>query len=129
MSTKSFKIRTLAVSAAAIVLGATIGVNADSGDTSSSLSGTRRQTTRAEVESICHATGSNENPYVTVTDNGKGHLRHDGDIIPAPAAGCPTGQGTSPTANPEPVTMLLFGAGMSGVAYVARRRKAKQSAE
>jgi len=47
--------------------------------------------------SICHATGSDTNPYVHITvsknavyGNG-GHASHDGDIIPAPAAGCPGG--------------------------------------
>lgn len=47
--------------------------------------------------SICHATGSESNPYVhiTVSDNagnGKGgHASHAGDLIPAPASGCPGG--------------------------------------
>jgi hypothetical protein len=42
---------------------------------------------------ICHATGSQKNPYVeiTVSINGlNGHGNHPGDIIPAPASGCPT---------------------------------------
>ena len=49
--------------------------------------------------SICHATGSESNPYVhlTVSDNagnGKGgHASHSGDLIPAPASGCPGGAG------------------------------------
>lgn len=44
---------------------------------------------------ICHATGSASNPYVeiTISENGlKGHNAqgvHDGDIVPAPAKGCP----------------------------------------
>jgi hypothetical protein len=41
---------------------------------------------------ICHATGSSKNPYVliTVSVNGlNGHGKHTGDIIPAPAGGCP----------------------------------------
>ena len=43
---------------------------------------------------ICHATSSETNPYVTITvddDSVKlqGHLAHEDDIIPAPAAGCP----------------------------------------
>ena len=41
---------------------------------------------------ICHATGSEKNPYneITVSVNGlNGHGKHDGDIIPAPAGGCP----------------------------------------
>ena len=46
--------------------------------------------------SICHATGSESNPYVqiTVSENslkGNGHASHAGDLIPAPAAGCPGG--------------------------------------
>jgi Tol biopolymer transport system component len=47
-----------------------------------------------EKVTICHATGSATNPYVeiTISDQGvlNGHLKHDGDIIPAPAGGCPT---------------------------------------
>ena len=42
---------------------------------------------------ICHATSSKNNPYVeiTVSVNGlNGHGDHNGDIIPVPAAGCPT---------------------------------------
>jgi len=49
---------------------------------------------------ICHATGSAKNPYVmiTISVNGlNGHDKHPGDIIPAPAGGCPT---TNP--NPKP---------------------------
>lgn len=41
---------------------------------------------------ICHATGSSKNPYnlITVSVNGlNGHDKHAGDIIPAPADGCP----------------------------------------
>ena len=42
---------------------------------------------------ICHATGSDKNPYneITVSVNGlNGHGKHSGDIIPAPDGGCPT---------------------------------------
>lgn len=41
---------------------------------------------------LCHATGSETNPYneITVSVNGlNGHGRHEGDIIPAPEDGCP----------------------------------------
>jgi hypothetical protein len=44
------------------------------------------------VVGICHATGSKKNPYVLLTINGNalnGHSKHAGDIIPAPADGCP----------------------------------------
>ena len=49
---------------------------------------------KAGKTTICHATGSATNPYVTITisDNAlPAHARHqDGrDIIPAPAGGCP----------------------------------------
>ena len=45
---------------------------------------------------LCHATGSETNPYVEITISDRAvqaHARHqDGrDIIPAPAGGCPTG--------------------------------------
>jgi len=41
---------------------------------------------------ICHATGSQKNPYVEITINVNGlsgHSTHEGDIIPALAGGCP----------------------------------------
>jgi hypothetical protein len=41
---------------------------------------------------ICHATNSKNNPYnlITISVNGlNGHNNHAGDIIPAPAGGCP----------------------------------------
>jgi len=56
-----------------------------------------------EKITICHATGSATNPYelITISVNGlNGHDGH-GDIIPAPAAGCPTTVITAtPTAIP-----------------------------
>jgi hypothetical protein len=42
---------------------------------------------------ICHATGSAKNPYneITISINGlNGHGKHENDIIPMPAEGCPT---------------------------------------
>jgi len=41
---------------------------------------------------ICHATGSTNNPYVSITVDASslgGHDDHEDDIIPAPAGGCP----------------------------------------
>ena len=42
---------------------------------------------------ICHATGSETNQYVSMTMNSQsalnGHKKHEGDLIPAPAEGCP----------------------------------------
>lgn len=45
----------------------------------------------ADKVTICHATGSESNPYVeiTISQNGlNGHQHHAGDVIPAPAEGC-----------------------------------------
>jgi len=60
---------------------------------------------------LCHATGSGSNPYVTITvDNAgalNGHTHHDGDIIPAPVEGCGDGGTTTeepPTTTEEPPT-------------------------
>ena len=42
---------------------------------------------------ICHATSSAKNPYneITISVNGlNGHAKHENDIIPMPAGGCPT---------------------------------------
>ena len=81
---------------------------------------------------LCHATGSRENPYVTITvsDNGEAHRNHPADIIPAPAAGCPGPSGPGgddpPSPVPEPVTMLLFGAGVAAAGYAARKFKRTQ---
>ena len=46
---------------------------------------------QANKITICHATHSDSNPYVeiTIAQSGlNGHKHHDGDIIPAPPAGC-----------------------------------------
>lgn len=62
---------------------------------------------KAGKTTICHATGSATNPYVTITISNNAvpaHRRHqDGrDIIPAPAeGGCPT---TATSAQQQPVT-------------------------
>jgi hypothetical protein len=43
---------------------------------------------------ICHATGSETNPFneITISINGlNGHGDHEGDIIPVPEGGCPAG--------------------------------------
>ena len=42
---------------------------------------------------ICHRTKSTKKPYVKITVSQAAlpaHMKHQGDIIPAPAAGCPT---------------------------------------
>jgi hypothetical protein len=74
---------------------------------------------------ICHATGSSTNPYNEITTADPSvigaHIpNHGGDFIVTSPGQCPTG-GTGPTAVPEPITMLLFGAGLAGVGYAKRR--------
>ena len=59
---------------------------------------------KAGKTTLCHATGSTTNPYVTITISNNAvpaHQRHqDGrDIIPAPAGGCPT---TAASAQQQP---------------------------
>ena len=54
---------------------------------------------------ICHVTGSQTNPYeeITVSVNGlNGHGKHAGDIIPVPAAGCPTSSQDKTPQNDKP---------------------------
>jgi hypothetical protein len=59
---------------------------------------------------LCHATGSTTNPYVEITVSvagaTNGHAKHPGDIIPAPADGCPT---SSPTTSSTPTSWNIAG--------------------
>jgi hypothetical protein len=62
---------------------------------------------------------------IDISDSGyNGHVMH-GDL-PANGGVCPGGGGT-PTATPEPITMLLFGAGLAGVGYAKRRMGRKEA--
>ena len=87
----------------------------------------------AQGVTICHATGSATNPYTTLNlptvstgghfdNNGTPQSGHEDDILNPPGGVCPTG---GPAEVPEPITMLLFGAGLAGVGYAAKRRKAR----
>jgi hypothetical protein len=59
---------------------------------------------------LCHATGSATNPYVEITVSvagaTNGHAKHPGDIIPAPADGCPT---STPTPSSMPTSWNIAG--------------------
>lgn len=78
----------------ALVLGVSMTtiVLAGAGTASAMSSSTPRP--KPKKVTICHATGSTKNPYVTITvsvnsTDFMGHLTHDSDLIPAPASGCP----------------------------------------
>jgi len=50
-------------------------------------------TAKTPKTTICHKTHSAKKPYVKITVSKsvlKGHIAHPGDIIPAPAGGCPS---------------------------------------
>ena len=55
----------------------------------------QRQGSEQFPMTICHATGSETNEFVSITVNSvsalSGHQKHEGDIIPAPEKGCPEG--------------------------------------
>ncbi|MBP1701806.1 MAG: hypothetical protein H6Q38_913 [Chloroflexi bacterium] len=59
---------------------------------------------------LCHATGSATNPYVEITVSvagaTHGHAKHLGDIIPAPADGCPL---STPITSSTPTSWNIAG--------------------
>src|SRR3989344_1419770 len=59
-------------------------------------------------ETICHATGSETNPYVEITISDKGvldgHMKHERDIIPVSKDGCPKGNSGGPSDPSDPQT-------------------------
>lgn len=70
---------------------------------------------------LCHATHSQTHPYDTITVDNQGqlngHIHHDGDIIPAPASGCPT-PSLSPTLIPTPSDTECEGGDAYSIAQV-----------
>jgi hypothetical protein len=73
----------LAIGILAVVLGVSFAMAAAAATAGSTVS----------KVTICHRTASAKKPYVKIkvsTRALRGHQRHLGDIIPAPAAGCPT---------------------------------------
>jgi hypothetical protein len=78
---------------------------------------------KAGRTTICHATGSDTNPYATITvsDNAlKAHARHHdgGDIIPAPSEGCPE-SALEETSAPAQETTIPPATGEGATAAVA----------
>jgi len=94
---------------------------------------------------ICHATSSEKNPYIYLVlppaalgghldKNGTSLAGHEQDYFPADSdcdrSNDPSGVPEDPpAATPEPLTILLFGAGLTGVGYVSRRYLRKRSGE
>jgi hypothetical protein len=69
-------------------------------------------TAKPQKTAICHKTHSAKKPYVKVTVSKsvlKGHIAHPGDVIPAPAGGCPT-TALTPTKGGRKLTTTLTGA-------------------
>lgn len=86
-------------------------------------------TAQLSVNTICHREGNGTYTTIHPSSEGEinGHRNHPplngiNDIFDPPGGVCPEG-GVTPTATPEPISMLLFGAGLAGVGYYARRRK------
>jgi hypothetical protein len=85
----------------------------------------------AQSNSICHhpqKEESNHNPDSLKDNTNNAHFdeesngNHDQDHPPGPDGTCASFSG-GVTAVPEPITMLLFGAGLAGVGYAAKRRR------
>ncbi len=85
---------------------------------------------RLSVSTVCHRTGDGTT-FTTMRPNSEGeilnHRNHEvmdrkADLFDPPGGVCPEGSSGELAATPEPITMLLFGAGLAGVGYAARRR-------
>ena len=56
-----------------------------------------------DTVTICHSTGSAENPYTELNLDNAGvldHVNHEDDLVPAPAGGCPTTTVVDPEETP-----------------------------
>lgn len=79
---------------------------------------------------ICHREGDGSYQLNTVSTSAvDAHLAH-GDSYPEDGAclsGTTGGGDVEPGATPEPITMLLFGAGLAGIGYATRRRARRRT--
>lgn len=74
------------------------------------------------AQPLCHSTGSKTNPFVVIEPGDPGYKTHLGHgDVPAVNGQC----GGAPSGVPEPVTMLLLGAGLAGIGYAKRRMSRK----
>jgi hypothetical protein len=96
------------------------------------------------ITAVCHATSSAENPYnflrlppeplsAHFDEFGNPLNGHEQDFFPVDndcnRLNDPGGGDPPPGAVPEPITILLFGAGVAGVGYASRRFRRKRSAK
>ena len=83
------------------------------------------QDSGADKVTLCHQTGDGSYELITVSASGaeNGHGNHDGDIIPAPAGGCPTGSpapATTPSARGKVLVCHLTSDGSYTVINIAQ---------
>jgi hypothetical protein len=79
---------------------------------------------KAGKTTICHATGSETNPYVEITISNNAipaHDRHqdDKDIIPAPSGGCPGAQQNQATPSTSEAQAVTAASGVLGTSISA----------
>lgn len=75
------------------------------------------QTGGNDKVTLCHQNGNGSYETITVSVSGaeNGHAKHDGDIIPAPAGGCPAG---SPTGSPRGKVLVCHLTGNGGYTVI-----------
>jgi hypothetical protein len=92
---------TVTVTRTAVSTGTAVATRTPAATGTSIATRTPAATGTPQKVTICHRTGSGSNPYVLITVSVNAipaHTKH-GDIIPAPAAGCPA---TAPGARAQP---------------------------
>lgn len=77
---------------------------------------------RPDDTCVCHHPSKDSNDHVSdntvrLTPGHQRHVEEGRDHLSCDM--------TEPGAVPEPITMLLFGAGLAGIGYAAKRRRAK----
>ena len=109
---------TIGVLAMAVAVpGVAVAANSNSNGNGNGNGNGNSGSSGSDKVTICHATSSTTNPYVTITiatSGLNGHSGHAGDIIPAPASGCPTSTGGGSTDTGSTGTDTGTGSGSTG---------------